>query len=65
MKKILILTQSSVDGMNYKLAKECQEVIEGESEIKNCSDVDPSTISNYSHFIMIVPEWNEIGRAHV
>lgn len=58
MKKILILTQSSVDGMNYRLAKECQSVIEGDSEIKNCSDIDPSTISNYTHFIMIVPEWN-------
>ena len=58
MNKVLILTQSSVDGMNYKLAKECQSVIEGESEIKNCSDIDTSTISSYSHFIMIVPEWN-------
>ena len=58
MKKVLILTQSSVDGMNYKLAKECQEVMNVPSEIKNCSDFDEHTISNYDHFIMIVPEWN-------
>jgi NAD(P)H-dependent FMN reductase len=58
MKKILILTQSSVDGMNYSLAKECQNLIEGGADIRNCSDFDSLEISNYTHFIMIVPEWN-------
>jgi NAD(P)H-dependent FMN reductase len=58
MKKILILTQSSVDGMNYSLAKECQGIIEGGADIKNCSDFDSHTISNYTHVIMVVPEWN-------
>lgn len=58
MKKVLILTQSSVDGMNYKLAKECQEVISGESDIKNCSDFDAHSITNYDSIIMVVPEWN-------
>jgi NAD(P)H-dependent FMN reductase len=58
MKKVLILTQSSTDGMNYKLAKECQEVIQSPSDIRNCSDFDGPEISNYDHIIMIVPEWN-------
>jgi NAD(P)H-dependent FMN reductase len=58
MKKVLILTQSSIDGMNYNLAKECQEVIQSPSEIRNCSDFNGSEISNYDHIIMIVPEWN-------
>lgn len=58
MKKVLILTQSSTDGMNYKLAKECQEIIQSQSEIRNCSDFDGHEISNYDHIIMIVPEWN-------
>lgn len=58
MKKILILTQSSVDGMNYKLAKECQESFSFQSDIKNCSDFNSHEITEYSHIIMIVPEWN-------
>jgi len=58
MKKILILTQSSMDGMNYKLASECQEIIQTESEIRNCSLFDGHEISYYDHIIMIVPEWN-------
>lgn len=58
MKKVLILTQSSTDGMNYKLAKECQEIIQSPSDIRNCSDFDGHEISNYDHIIMVVPEWN-------
>jgi NAD(P)H-dependent FMN reductase len=58
MEKVLILTQSSIDGMNYKLAKECQEIIQSPSVIRNCSDFEGHEISNYDHIIMIVPEWN-------
>jgi len=60
MKKILILTQSSVDGMNYRLAKECQAVCSpfGESTIANASSIPPSSMIEYSHIIMVVPEWN-------
>jgi hypothetical protein len=58
MKKVLILTQSSTEGMNYKLAKECQKILgEIPSIIKNCTDIDFGVI-DYSHIIMIVPEWN-------
>jgi NAD(P)H-dependent FMN reductase len=60
MKKVLILTQSSIEGMNYKLAKECQGILEEiHSEIRNCQDFERAiTLLEYSHIIMIVPEWN-------
>jgi flavodoxin len=62
MKKILILTQSSTEGMNYKLAKKCQFICQDsvgeESEIKNCLDLDLTTIKDYDSIIMVVPEWN-------
>lgn len=57
--KVLILTQSSVDGMNYKLAKECQSICgDIQSDIKNCSDFSAASVNEYTHIIMIVPEWN-------
>ena len=56
---ILILTQSSKTGANYKIAEDCKKLIEhfGKSaEIKNFNEeID---IQEYESFIMIVPEWN-------
>lgn len=57
---ILILTQSSKTGANYKLAEDCETLINHSQlatcEIKNFDeDID---INKYDVFIMIVPEWN-------
>lgn len=56
---ILILTQSSNTGANYKLGEDCKTLIEAfgkTAEIKNFNDeID---IQEYESFIMIVPEWN-------
>lgn len=57
--KVLILTQSSVDGMNYRLCKEIEQLCEDRKvDIRNCSDFPVSSIKDYSHVIMVVPEWN-------
>ena len=56
---ILLLTQSSKTGANYKIAEDCQKLIEHfgkEAEIKNFND--EINIQEYESFIMIVPEWN-------
>ncbi len=56
---ILILTQSSKTGANYKLAEDCKTLVKHfgkNAEIKNFNDeID---IQEYESFIMIVPEWN-------
>lgn len=56
---ILLLTQSSKTGANYKLAEDCKTLIKHfgkTAEIKNFNDeID---IQEYESFIMIVPEWN-------
>ena len=56
---ILILTQSSKTGANYKLGEDCKTLIESfgkTAEIKNFNDeID---IQECESFIMIVPEWN-------
>jgi len=61
--KILLISQSSTNGMNYQLAKDIMErlVIFSDSlECKyiNSSDIQSNEISEFSHIIMIVPEWN-------
>jgi len=56
---ILLLTQSSKTGANYKIAEDCQKLIEHfgkEAEIKNFND--EINIQEYESFIMVVPEWN-------
>jgi NAD(P)H-dependent FMN reductase len=64
---ILIITQSSPEGLNQKVALECKRIVEGAFEltnqtfnidIDNSSTVPPGSISNYDRIIMIVPEWN-------
>lgn len=57
--KILILTQSSVDGMNYQLGKECSTLC-GDNliHLDNCSSFPASSIRDYDKIIMIIPEWN-------
>ena len=56
---ILILTQSSKEGVNYKIAKDCETLINlynKSCEIKNFNDdID---VESYDSFIMIIPEWN-------
>jgi chromate reductase, NAD(P)H dehydrogenase (quinone) len=56
---ILLLTQSSKTGANYKIAEDCKTLIENfgkTAAIKNFNDeID---IQEYESFIMIVPEWN-------
>lgn len=56
---ILLLTQSSKTGANYKIAEDCKKLIEHfgkDAAIKNFDDkID---IQEYESFIMIVPEWN-------
>jgi len=58
---ILILTQSSKTGQNYKLAKDCQKLIKHfsniESDIRNFDD-DDIDLTLYNEVLMIVPEWN-------
>jgi hypothetical protein len=62
---ILIITQSGESGLNYQIALECKYMIyeSGNStidsvKIENADTVDPAEIKNFSHIIMIVPEWN-------
>jgi NAD(P)H-dependent FMN reductase len=62
--KILILTQSSKDGLNYKLSSGFETFIQyeilnrvGDITIANASD-DISNLNEFTHIIMVVPEWN-------
>jgi hypothetical protein len=63
--KILILTQSSKDGLNYKLSLGCEsfiqyEIFKGATSIitlANATDDIPN-MKDFTHIIMIVPEWN-------
>jgi hypothetical protein len=63
--KILILTQSSKDGLNYKLSLGCEsfiqyEIFKGSTSIitlANATDDIPN-MKDFTHIIMIVPEWN-------
>ncbi len=57
---ILILTQSSKTGQNYKLANDCKKLIKHfsthDADIKNFDDdID---LNPYNEILMIVPEWN-------
>ena len=63
--KILILTQSSKDGLNYKLSLGCESFIQYEIfkgslvdiTLANATD-DITNMKDFTHVIMIVPEWN-------
>lgn len=63
--KILILTQSSKDGLNYKLSLGCESFIQYEIfkgslvdiTLANATDDIPN-MRDFTHVIMIVPEWN-------
>lgn len=67
--KILILTQSSKDGLNYKLSLGCESFIRydllkgsiagsiADITLANATD-DISNMKDFTHVIMIVPEWN-------
>lgn len=63
--KLLVLTQSGPEGLNRKIADTCvymaDEILKTTletSKIRNASDIAPSEISNFTHIIMVVPEWN-------
>jgi len=64
--KILILTQSSKDGLNYKLSLGCEsfirhdifkDSISADITLANATDDIPN-LKDFTHVIMIVPEWN-------
>ena len=61
-KKILIITQSSLNGLNSRQATECANVI-GFTNFSIKVIVDPELVNEdlvkqYDRIIMIVPEWN-------
>jgi NAD(P)H-dependent FMN reductase len=63
--KVLIITQSSENGLNRKVALECSHIADDfiqdsalETKIMNASDVKSNDLSEFSHVIMVVPEWN-------
>jgi len=58
---ILLLTQSSKTGANYKIAEDCKNLIRHfgkDAEIRNFDDIGREELKDYESFIMIVPEWN-------
>ena len=63
---ILILTQSTTKGANYRIAKDCSTIIEKicgiDPEIRNFNDLPPHKlirdIKEIDKIVMVVPEWN-------
>ena len=63
--KLLIITQSGPTGLNQQVALACKHISEEvkgasivEIKIDNASSMAPSAVGQYSHVIMIAPEWN-------
>ena len=63
--KLLVITQSNPEGLNRQIAKTCSYMADHiyedaihKSVIKNASELAPSEINEYTHIIMVVPEWN-------
>jgi len=63
--KLLVITQSNPEGLNRSIANTCGYMADHiyhekliEYKVVNASEVEPSSISNYTHIIMVVPEWN-------
>lgn len=59
--KILIITHSSLHGLNQKQAMECMNILGSSYEYRIIGDpesVDKDLIEDMDKIIMIVPEWN-------
>jgi hypothetical protein len=61
--KILIITQSSIGGLNHSIGESIKEVTSNENNDVIVIECDPTKITNESvlsstHIIMVVPEWN-------
>lgn len=60
--KVLIITQSSIEGMNYRVARHCRSIIKDvpgtKTLIINASEVSNDMLREWDHHIWIVPEWN-------
>ena len=61
--KLIIITQSSIDGLNYRISESIKEVVSKGNNDVVIIECDPTKITNESilsstHIIMVVPEWN-------
>jgi NAD(P)H-dependent FMN reductase len=63
--KLLVITQSNPEGLNRIVANTCAYMAEDvyrdqlrDYKVANATEIAPSEINEYSHIIMVVPEWN-------
>lgn len=63
--KLLVITQSNIGGLNRTIANTCSYMAEHichdslrKVTVANASEFPPTEVSEYTHVIMVVPEWN-------